>query len=219
MGNITQLSQGNLDGLKKQVCECLTNAYDAGHKAGKLEGLCANTLTNEEKDGVYAKGYEQGKRDLARESRFNEKHIRELLDNAKQEGYDNGYDEGLKDLTHAMKVYFPLNAKERLDYFGINTHTDAYAIGNPKNLIAKAKAYKEKKQAEEEINVGDEVQLGSDRRGIVVSINGDWYRIIMDNGFVNSLKKKDFEKIGRNFSAEVSQLLDKLKGDNNESNN
>ena len=37
MGNITELSQGSLDGLKKQVCECIDHAHEQGYKEGKNE--------------------------------------------------------------------------------------------------------------------------------------------------------------------------------------
>ena len=83
---------------------------------------------------AYKKGFEDGKK---------------YEDESYQRYYDNGYNNALDDLSHAMKVYFPLDSEERLHYFGTNIQTKRYAEENPKELIAMAKAYEEKKKAEE----------------------------------------------------------------------
>lgn len=36
--NITKLSQGNLDGVKRQMNECIDNAYRKGHQKGYKDG-------------------------------------------------------------------------------------------------------------------------------------------------------------------------------------
>ena len=39
MGNITELRQGSLNGLRRQTNECLESAYNKGYEDGKKEGI------------------------------------------------------------------------------------------------------------------------------------------------------------------------------------
>lgn len=76
MGKITELSRGNLDGLKKQVCECIDHAqaegYKRGYTKGKNDGHAQGCNTQSEYDKV-------------------------KIDEAKQDGYNQGYADGKKE--------------------------------------------------------------------------------------------------------------------------
>ena len=142
--------------------------------------------------------------------------LKEYTKQAYEKGYEDGYNQALEDLSNAIKVYFPLNSKERLDYFGTNIQAERYAIENPKDLIAMAKAYEEKKKAEE-IKVGDEVKCVYDNLyGVVTKVNHDTgkIRILFYDGSasMNECFPEDYEKTNRHFN-EVEQLLDKLRGE------
>ena len=182
MGNITELSQGNLDGLKKQVCECIDHAQAQGYKEG------------------YTKGQNDADKDL-----------KEIQDST----YDEAYNKGIEDLVRAMKAYYPLNSAERLKYFGTNIPVDRYAIESSKDLVAMAKAYEEKKQAEEEIKVGDEVYLLDDTNPIIITrVSPEGLVGFSQRGkyaWYSYKERKDLHKTGRHFD-EIEQVLDKLKG-------
>lgn len=192
MGNITELSQGSLDGLKKQVCECIEHAQAEGYK----------------------KGYTKGKNDgHAQGCNIQMEYEKEKIDKAKQEGYDTGYNNAFEDLKELWECD---NIDEFMQYKYQCVMEITYMLERhrPQDVIACFKEWrKQKKQAEEEIKIGDEVQFGKYVKGVIISIKDDWYRVVVDSGFVSSWKKGEFEKTGRNFGAEVSQLLDKLKGD------
>lgn len=128
--------------------------------------------------------------------------------------YQTGYEVGLGDLIHAMKVYYPLNSEERLNYFGINISTENFAVNNPKDLIAKAKAYEEKKMAEEEsIKVGDEVKTEGGYKAIVSYIfDRKQADVLFYDGSTGKREIEHLSKTGRNFNNEVEQLLDKMRG-------
>lgn len=136
------------------------------------------------------------------------------LGKQKQEAYDNGYNNGIEDLAHAMKVYFPLNAKERLDYFGTSIPVDRYAITNPKVLIDMAKAYEEKKKAEE-IKVGDEIYfLDPNDKSIVTFVDKEnrMATILTIRGKYASIRFSDAHKTGRHFD-ELEMMFNKLRGE------
>lgn len=200
--NITQLKQGSLNGLRRQTNECIDNAYRKGYEDGKKE---PREVTNVEDTNEYQIGFEHGKMWATEEYTEN-----------RQCYYDNGYDKGIEDLVHAMKVYFPLNAEERLYYFGKNTHVDTYAIESPKDLIGKAKVYEKKKKAEEEtIKVGDEVIGSSDGKAIVTMVDYDNVMVVFEDGSSGELKADNFKKTGRHFD-ELEFLLNKLGDENND---
>ena len=237
MGNITQLSQGNLDGLKKQVCECIENAYNAGLKKG-LENL-KNTRPEETENYKlgYKLGYEKGERHKKElwETALNEAKAdgyktgydtaiensqgrREGFDNGYNKGYDRGYGVGFNEgLENARQVILKLLDINSIEYARIFNDTDMYYTKiilehySITEIESKIKAYEEKKKDEEEIKVGDEVRdLFTDNRGVVMSI-GELIVYITNNGvYTNALGS--LEKTGRHFD-EVGQLLDKLKGD------
>ena len=187
MGKITELSQGSLDGLKKQVCECIDHAQAQGHK----------------------KGYEKGQNDA-------NKDLKEIQDST----YDIAYTKGVADFEdmfvheHDYEQFFEdTYGSKNLDY---NLYDLVAKYGAKKVLNDFKKWQEQKKHDEEEIKVGDEVITFGGSKAIVTRIEDTNIRLFYSDGsggrFDNNVEI--IEKTGRNFSAEVSQLLDKLKGDN-----
>lgn len=206
MGNITELSRGSLNGLRRQLNECIENAYNKGYADGKKEPREVKAV-NVEDTSEYQIGYKVGYAEALK-----------LDEGTPTKDYTSGYNTALKDFEN-LYVYendykeFFLNVYAKPFYENVTLFDAVAKYGIEKVMDDFKKWQEQKKQAEEEIKVGDEVQIDSDRRGVVISIREGWCRIIMNTGFVNSLKKNDLKKTGRNFSTEVSQLLDKLKGD------
>lgn len=206
MGNITKLSQGNLDGIKKQVCECIDHAQAEGYKRGYTKG----------KNDGHAQGcHTQMEHDKAK------------IDEAKQDGYNDGYNTAINDYN-MMIQWLHESRKDFISFLSdvylynlegdMTTGSILYDIilkWNMRELIYEFKQCQEqKKQTEEEIKVGDEViTFGS--KAIVTRVEDKNIRLFYSDGsggrFDNNVES--IEKTGRNFSAEVSQLLDKLKGD------
>lgn len=76
MGNITELRKGNLDGLKKQVCECVDHAHAQGYKLGYTKG----------KNDGHAQG-----------CNTQMKYDKTKIDETKQESYNEGYNAAIND--------------------------------------------------------------------------------------------------------------------------
>ena len=82
-------------------------------------------------------------------------------------------------------------------------------------IMARIKAYEEKKKAEEEIRVGDEVYILDPNDKSVVTFVDEEKRIVVIltiRGKYSTLRFCDAHKTGRHFD-EVSQLFDKLRGE------
>ncbi len=58
--NITKLSQGNSDGLKRQVCECIDNSFNRGFKIGIEAGQANRDII---KDEIFNDAYTKGLND------------------------------------------------------------------------------------------------------------------------------------------------------------
>ena len=93
-GNIVELNQGNLEGLKKQVCECIEHAQAQGFK----------------------RGYRKGKNDeREQECPTQTKYYKTKIDEAKQEGYNEGYNTAINDYSAMIKyVHSPLAFRDFL---------------------------------------------------------------------------------------------------------
>lgn len=219
MGNITQLKQGSLNGLRRQINECLDRAYNKGYEDG----------AKEQDEVQYQNGYKVGQEDgyskgIAdrKDALFTEEEVNDIANKERQYGYNQGLEDGYQGYRYLNQWFcntcfafdesslFPEYKRREADTCCLE---DIIADVGFTEVLNRVKAYEEKKKAEEEIKVGDEIQFDNEEKGIViVSLNLDWHRIMKQNGFVVTCNKDDFKKTGRNFSAEVSQLLDKLKG-------
>ena len=153
---------------------------------------------------AYKKGFEDGK-------------LWAINENAKdhQGYYDNGYNNALEDVNHAMTVLENMTETEREEWF-----TDCASVGEVvhkitiQGIIRCTKAYEEKKKVEEEIKVGDEVETCSGARAVVTRIIDNCVRVMFHDGsgFREQHTINELKKTGRHFD-EVEQLLDKLRGE------
>jgi len=168
-----------------------TNEYRIGYKTG------------------YDKGFEDGKADATYNT--------DLIDELKQVEYIRGLEDAKQILLNLLEV--PGNERvsifDQYSYYikAILTH---YSISEIQSRID---AYEEKKKAEEEIKVGDVIYSQmTDSKAIIISFNA-WYEWncidTCGTGFVITASKMSlWKKIGH--IDEVEQLLDKLRGEDNE---
>lgn len=202
MGNITQLKQGSLSGLRRQTNECLDSAYNKGYEDG----------AKNQDEVQYQKGYNKGLEDGRAEATYNT----DLIDELKQVEYIRG----LEDVNHAIDVLKDMTVEECEEWFeDCNEIGDVVCTFTVQQIIEITKAYEEKKKAEEEIKVGDEIKSVYDNKliGIVTKVNcqSGKIRILFSDGSggILEMNPKDYKRTGRNFSAEIEQLLDKLRGE------
>lgn len=211
MGKITELSRGSLNGLRRQTNECLKNAYNKGYEDGKKEPREVKAV-NVEDTSEYQIGYKVGYEDGT---------------NRNLQGY---YNKGLEDVNHALGVLKAMTGTECAEWFenyvGIDDVVCTFTI---QRIIENTKAYEEKKKAEEEsIKVGDVVKFNENchnydhvksREYLVLHIfDNGLVTLLYDNGDTGAVDISLVDKTGRHIDV-TEQLLDKLKGDNNESNN
>lgn len=200
MGNITELSQGSLEGLKKQVCECIDHAQAEGYKRGYTKG----------KNDGHAQG-----------CNTQSEHDKEKIDKAKQEGYDTGYNEGLENAWEMVRAIHDISVDEKEVLYG---YCLTYKIVE-KLDVHKAfeiyKSYEQAKQevaekAEDEIKVGDIVVWEDGRKDfpfIITLVKSQTYVALnKEGGFTCFTPNAKLKKIG-NVSDKLETLLDKLKGD------
>ena len=185
MGKITELSQGSLNGLRRQLNECIENAYNKGYaEALKLD---EGTPTKD-----YTSGYNTALKD------FENLYV-----------YENDYKEFFLNV-YANPFYENVTLFDAVAKYGIEKVMDDFK-----------KWQEQKKQAEEEIKVGDEIEyLPTNQKGYFVGESPNYYKGIYPNPLNTHLpitifewSKQDCKKTGKHIE-EVSQLLDKLKGDN-----
>lgn len=191
MGKITELSQGSLNGLRRQLNECIENAYNKGYTDGKKE-------PNEE----------------------HEEYIRNLVNKAKQEGYDTGYNNALEEFCklygyeNDYKEFF-LNVYAKPPFHENITLFDAVARYGIATVMADFKKWQEQKKQNEEIKVGDIViwENATDFPFIITLSNCQTYVAMTKEGsFTHFKPNSKLKKIG-NVSDKLQTLLDKLKGD------
>lgn len=135
MGNITLLSQGNLEGLKKQVCECIDHAHEQGYKKGKNE---PRKVTNVEDTNEYQIGYKVGYEDRKKE----------VIESHGEQEYNRGIEDASNLLAYAderfIKECFP--SESNWNWFDLNAK---YGLAV---LIKEFKKWQEKNKKAEEIN-------------------------------------------------------------------
>lgn len=207
MGNITELSQGNLDGLKKQVCECIDHANAEGYKRGYTKG----------KNDGHAQGCNtQSEYDKAK------------IDEAKQDGYNNGYDTAINDYN----VMIQRLHESRNDFISFLAEVYLYNLEgdmttgsilydiipkwNMRELIYEFKEWQEqKKQAEEEIKVGDIVVWKDGREDfpfIITLVKSQTYVALnKEGGFTHFTPNAKLKKIG-SVSDKLQALFEDLEG-------
>lgn len=144
----------------------------------------------------------------------------ELIEQAYERGYKAGkeseaiaiqdgiYQRGLDDAWEAAKKIHVMFYKDIEKIFGKPSEHYVYSELSASEAIAKIKAFEERKKAEEEIKVGDEVILNDGNRVCVIDIdNPDIWFFLYTGTIANVDKKYVKEKTGRHFS----QIADVLK--------
>lgn len=226
MGNLTQLHQGSLNGLRRQTNECLDAAYNKGYEDG------AKKQDEVQYQKGYNKGFEDGKKCLsdseleriwenelgkaklvAYKDGFEHGKLWAIEENTKN--YDNGYNNALEDVNHAIDVLKDMTIAEAEKWFGEDCGgiDDVVCGFTIQRIIDTIKAYEEKKQAEKEsIKVGDEVLYGSSKLLVTKITNASICTVNADGKVDTWRATAELIKTGRHFN-EVSQLLDNLKGE------
>jgi len=165
--------------------------------------------TNEYQIG-YKVGFEDGKKQAIEE-------IPELA-NKENEIYNDGYNKALDDVNHAIDVLVHMTGKECAEWFegrmGVYKVVCDYSI---QRIVEITKAYEEKKKAEDEIRVGDEVITSNGYIAIITFICDEYMTAIFHDGSSGEFINETLKKTGRHFG-EVEQLLDKLRGEEDEKN-
>ena len=129
------------------------------------------------------------------------------------EEYDNGYNNALADVNHAIDVLKGMLVKECEEWFeGCEGIDDVICSFTIQRIIDTTKAYEEKKKAEE-FKIGDEVETEGRYKAIVAYIYDRKVADLMfSDGSTGKREIESLSKTGRNFGNEVEQLLDKLRG-------
>jgi len=222
MGNITQLKQGSLSGLRRQTNECLDSAYNKGYEDG------AKNQDEVQYQRGYNKGLENGKADAIYNT--------DLIDELKQAEHDKGYNSAINDynamyewLHDCFEDFEKFLLEKR--FYTDEKFSDGFVVGqlmydlicdhDIAEVISEFKVWQEeKKKADEEIIVGDEIEsVYSETFGVVTNVNSRRGRIIAvfsdGTGATMDLDSRNFKKTGRHFD-EIEKILDKLRGENNE---
>ena len=209
MGKITELSQGSLNGLRRQLNECIENAYNKGYADGKNEPREVKAV-NVEDTSEYQIGYKVGYAEALK-----------LDEGTPTKDYTSGYNTALKDFENLL-VY-----EHDYEQFFEDTYGSKDPDYNLYDLVAKYGAKKvlndfkkwqeQKKQDEEEIKVGDIVVWEDGRKDfpfIVTQIKHQTYSVMNNEGGSSYFScNAKLKKIG-NASDKLQTLIDKLKGDN-----
>ena len=163
---------------------------------------------------------------LAREAVTN---IRNAYDRGYKQGYKDGkadvvttsYEKGLNDAWECLKkIVFEkcddgLTFTEIIKIFDGKCLTSEILNGySPSEAIAKIKEYEKKQeQADDEIEVGDEVIEGkvfNSGKGIVTFVSPIVTYVVWYDGSTGRRKLEDLKKTGRHFD-KISEILEQLK--------
>lgn len=125
-----------------------------------------------------------------------------------------GYEKGLNELWETLKQVQNMSLKDYEECTGLIFKYDLYSKITPMELVEKFKEWKEKKAAEEEIKVGDEIESSEQpEKAVVLRIETDGYwGCLQNNQFftVNDKQKKYWKKTGKHYE-EVEKIFQKLK--------
>ena len=157
---------------------------------------------------------------------FDQNELNKLEKFDSNEEYDRGYSQGIEDCEKAIDTLGSFTLEELEEEFGTKVFTGILLENPLQDIVAITKAYKEKKKAEEDtIKVGDVVRynkkchqydLVKDREYLVLHVfDNDTCSLLYDNGDTCCAGLDILEPTGRHID-EVSQLLDKLRGEKSE---
>ena len=196
-------------------------------KLEPVEKAWENELEKHRRE-AYDKGYADGKADAIYDT--------DMIDELKQVEYIRGYNSAINDYN-GMIQWLHDCTDDFKEFMNKKYGYDIMYLTNPKldegvmlyDLICDhdiaevisefQKWQEEKKKPEEEFfKVGDEVIGSSYGKAIVTMVDddNDSVMVVFIDGSCGEFNKETLKKTGKNFSTEVSQLLDKLRGENND---
>ena len=171
--NITKLSQGNSDGLKRQVCECIDSAFSRGYKIGREVG---QTNYNAIKDEVFNDAYTKGLNDAW-----------DAVKRLHQFGSN-----GVGDDFHLVPLYSVL--------FGVSDFRNVLCKYDIADIISKVNEYDIKTMNnDEEIQCYDEVIATDGTKYVVLNIfsEADTYVLLqLDNLTYHRKHRTELNKTG-----------------------
>ena len=137
-----------------------------------------------------------------------------IVDKAAHAGYDigyhDGYEKGLNDAWECAQKVRHMTFADRVGIFGTESVTDIFNRYSASEAIAKIKEHEEKKKADEEIKVGDEVMV-DERCMIVLGVDsGEWKQLwCPSSGLVyDNIYTAEMTKTGRHF--DIQNLLNQM---------
>ena len=129
---------------------------------------------------------------------------------------DTAYQRGLDDAWEAIKkvVLNPdeggMSVPNLFEIFGNRSMQNVFRNYSASEVIAKLKAYEEKQKADEEIKVGDEVEvLNSGSKYLIAWIAGTSICGFSHDGITCHLQPSDVRKTGRHF--DIDKILEEMK--------
>lgn len=168
--------------------------------------LKLNTPIPMKESYAYKKGFEDGKADAT---------DTDMIGELKQVEYIRGLEDARQTLLNLLEI--PSGEWGNIfdhDSYYIEAIFKHYSVSEIANRI---KSYDEKKKAEEEIKVGDEVKsICGGLVGVVTRVNQSTgrFRILFSDGSggMTEIFPEDYEKTGRHF-VQIEEVLEKLRGE------
>ena len=165
--------------------------------------------TKQSVDEAYHRGYDKGYADKTN----NDEVGKELAKDVYQRGLDDAWE-------FAKKLFFTMSETEIEKAFPTEWNNGGFnALINlqPQEAIEKLKAYEEKQKADDEIKVGDEVEISqSDANGIWVVIKVEkhdgyeaYWAINKDGDIYFEEEQDSFTKTGRHF--DIPKILEEMR--------
>lgn len=200
--------------IRSQLDGIWQNGYMAGINCSEQSVEIAKHKWYEE---GYNKGYEEGQNRISHKPVINE--LFEVAADKKKAIEDEAYQRGLDDSWEAARKMVCMNQSECLECFGDGNgqgssyyYLDGIYKIEPQEAIDKIKAWEEKKKADEEIRVGDEVVDQYGTTSTVTQILNNYVYGIRRNGYFCCEEKQNLHKTGRHFDI-VEQPLKETGGE------
>ena len=165
----------------------------------------------EQVDEAYQKGYDKGYADKTNNNEVCKMLAKDIQDEAYQRGLDDAWEAARKIVLSPDEGGTSL--PDLFAMFGNGPMQAVFRNYSATQAIAKLKDHEEKRKADDEIKVGDEVKrkLASenDSRGIVTKEWGDIYYIMWSDGSSGKWYKDSIVKTGRHF--DIKGFLEAMK--------
>jgi transcription antitermination factor NusG len=185
----------DLDEAMKHICDVMRKRIDDAYKRGINDG---SLDVKQRAEGAYQKGFNDGK-----EYGLDESDMREAV------SYQRGLDDAWEAAKKILQMYdFTVFGLEHDGVFESPLNEGQQMT--PQEAIEKLKAYEEKQKADDEIKVGDEVEvLNSGSKYLIAWILGTSICGFAHDGVTCRLQPSDVRKTGRHF--DIDKILEEMK--------